>query len=198
MFWEKINHYEDYEDYEGPPPSSRRRSPEGGGARPRPGTDLRANLDVILLMRPVEVPRRACTSAPASCAGDAGGPLYAAPRRSRSCSPWNVLRLELPRGKRVRSRSLSGVAALMLWADGDAAGARCAGLRGRGKTRRSEPGRGGPRTRPKPRGAAPVIPVRRVRLRQRWNAVSALSSYPKRYNLGLTLNAFSKNLVPND
>lgn len=95
-------------DYEGGTPLTPTPMPRAGR------TDLRANLDAILLMRPVDVPLRACASAPASCAGDAGGPLYAALRRSRSCSPWNVLRLELPRGNRVRSRSRSGVAALML------------------------------------------------------------------------------------
>lgn len=41
-------------------------------------------------------------------------------RRSRSCPPWKVLRLDVPRGKRVRS----GVLLLMLCAEGDAVGAR--------------------------------------------------------------------------
>ena len=40
-------------------------------------TDLRTNLEVILLMIPVEVPRRAWARAPVSWdrVGEAGGPL---------------------------------------------------------------------------------------------------------------------------
>lgn len=75
-------------------------------------TDLRTNLEVSLLMKPDEVPLRAWAKAPVSwdSVGDAGGPLYVALRRSLSCAPWKVLRLEVPRGKRVRS----GVILLML------------------------------------------------------------------------------------
>lgn len=82
-----------------------------------------------MLMMPVDVPRRAWVKAPVSWDGEAGGPLCAALRRSRSCSPWKVLRLELPRGKRVRS----GVLALMLCAEGEAAGTLWGALREQGR-----------------------------------------------------------------
>lgn len=36
---------------------------------------LRTNLDVILLIIPVDVPLLACAKAPGSCEGEAGGPL---------------------------------------------------------------------------------------------------------------------------
>lgn len=39
------------------------------------GTDLRTNLEVILLIIPVDVPLLACARAPASWDGEAGGPL---------------------------------------------------------------------------------------------------------------------------
>lgn len=39
------------------------------------GTDLRTNLEVILLIIPVDVPLRACANAPGSWDGEAGGPL---------------------------------------------------------------------------------------------------------------------------
>lgn len=39
------------------------------------GTDLRTNLDVILLIIPVDVPLLACAKAPVSWEGEAGGPL---------------------------------------------------------------------------------------------------------------------------
>ena len=39
------------------------------------GTDLRTNLDVILLIIPVDVPLLACAKAPGSWDGEAGGPL---------------------------------------------------------------------------------------------------------------------------
>lgn len=88
-------------------------------------TDLRTNLEVILLMIPVEVPLRCWARAPVSwdSVGEAGGPLYVALRRSRSWAPWKVLRLVVPRGKRF----FSGV--LMLCADGDVDGPRGEELR---------------------------------------------------------------------
>lgn len=49
--------------------SSRKQPP------PHMGTDLRTNLDVILLIIPVDVPLLACAKAPGSCEGEAGGPL---------------------------------------------------------------------------------------------------------------------------
>lgn len=39
------------------------------------GTNLRTNLEVILLIIPVDVPLLACAKAPVSCDGEAGGPL---------------------------------------------------------------------------------------------------------------------------
>lgn len=43
---------------------------------PQPeGTDLRTDLEVILLIIPVDVPLLACARAPASWDGEAGGPL---------------------------------------------------------------------------------------------------------------------------
>lgn len=39
------------------------------------GTNLRTNLDVILLIIPVDVPLLVCANAPVSWDGEAGGPL---------------------------------------------------------------------------------------------------------------------------
>lgn len=84
------------------------------GAAPQGGrvTYLRVSLEVILEKRLVEPRVRDWASGVASCdrLGEAGGPLYVAVRRSRSWSPWKVLRLAVPRGKRRRS---GGVAPLL-------------------------------------------------------------------------------------
>lgn len=49
--------------------------PRGNETRQCVGTDLRTNLDVILLIIPVDVPLLACVKAPGSWDGEAGGPL---------------------------------------------------------------------------------------------------------------------------
>lgn len=89
-------------------------------------------------MMPVEVPLRVWTRAPVSCesVGEAGGPLQVALRRSLNWAPWKVLRVDVPRGKRVRS----GVTLLILWVDGDVAGALELelGLKGERKERQQQ------------------------------------------------------------
>lgn len=49
--------------------------PRGRETAQQLGTDLRTNLEVSLLMIPVDVPLRAWAKAPGSCEGEAGGPL---------------------------------------------------------------------------------------------------------------------------
>lgn len=73
------------------------------------------SLEVNLLKRLVEPRLRVWDSGVASWdkLGEAGGPLYVAVRRSRGW-PWKVLRLAVPRGKRMRS---GVVALLILWVE---------------------------------------------------------------------------------
>lgn len=76
---------------------------------------LLVSLEVNLLKRLVEPRLRVWDSGVASWdkLGEAGGPLYVAVRRSRGW-PWKVLRLAVPRGKRMRS---GVVALLILWVE---------------------------------------------------------------------------------
>ena len=89
------------------------------------GSHLRLNLVVSLLKSVPVAPR--CLWGSCESVGDPGGPLYTAFFLSRSWPPWNVLRLEVPRGKRIRSSegaavAPGGVLVLMLCAEGEAVG----------------------------------------------------------------------------
>lgn len=98
--------------------------PDPPAPPPRPA-HLRVSFDVSLLKR-LEVARlRLCGRGEASweSVGEVGGPFCTpVPRRSRTCPPWKVLRMLVPRERRVRSEELDEVA--MLWLEGEAGGTR--------------------------------------------------------------------------